>query len=107
MEVYEDKNAIMSYPGVSDYSFDMRQLVYYFSRSYRNHCTSCVNRYIFSYKNDVIFISPIRSLYRVCGRTDIFKPIKQTKYFDTYFQGSFDDCVNKFNELVRSYVLLL
>lgn len=108
MEAYETTDSpIMSYPPISDYSFDRDKLIYYFSRAYRNHCTSCVNRYIFSYKNDVIFISPIRSLYRVCGRTDNFKFIKRSKHFDTYFEGTFEECVNKFNDMLRAYVMLL
>lgn len=103
MEAYEDSTAIMSFPACSDYSLDMRQLIYYFSRSYRNHCTSPVNRYLFSFDNDVIFITPIRSLYRVIGRSEKFNFIKRSKYFDTFFCGSLQDCINKFKEMVHYY----
>lgn len=108
MEAYETTDTpLMTYPPITDNSLDMRKLVYYFSRSYRNHCTSCVNRYIFSYGNDIIFISPIRSLFRVCGRSEYFKYIKRSKHFDTYYQGTFDDCLKVFNNMVRTYGLYL
>lgn len=107
MEVYEDSNNILSYPPVSDYSFEMRQLIHYFSRAYRNHCTNCVNRYLFSYGNDFACITPIRSRYRVIGRIDNFKYVKRSKYFDTFFVGSFEECVHFFRNLISSYVFVL
>lgn len=107
MEVYEDKNNILKYPPVTDYSIDLRLLTYYFSRSYRNHCTSCVNRYLFSYDNDFFAIMPIRSRFRIIGRVDMFSPISRSKYFDTFFLGSFDDCLKQYNNMVRTYGLYL
>ena len=107
MEVYEDNNAIMSYPSVTDYSIDLKQVIYYFSRAYRNHCSSCVNRYLFSWDNDFLCIMPIRSQYRVIGRCDRFQPLKRTKYFDVFFLGSLDECISRMSDLVRGYVLIV
>lgn len=107
MEAYEDTNAIMTFPECTDYTLDNRQLIHYFSRSYRHHCTSPVNRFLFSYDNDVIFITPIKSLYRIAGRSEKFKTIKQSKYFDTFFEGSYQECVDKFKDMIKSYFLIL
>lgn len=107
MEVYEPPENILSYPPVSDYSLEMRQLIYYFSRSYRNHCTNCVNRYLFSFGNDFVCITPIRSRFRVIGRIDNFKFVKRSKYFDTFFVGSFDDCLKFYKDILSSYIMLL
>lgn len=106
-EIYEDKNNILKYPPVTDYSFDLQLLTYYFSRAYRHHCKSCVNRYMFSYDNDFFAIMPIRSQYRILGRVDMFAPVKRSKYFDTFYEGSFDDCLARFNGMLRTYGLYL
>lgn len=100
MEIYEPDGQIMSYPVVTDYSMDLRQIVHYFGRSYRNHCTSCVNRYLFSIGNDFVCIVPIRTQFRVIGRCDSLRYIKRCRDYDVYYVGSFEDCRSKFLSIV-------
>lgn len=107
MEAYETEPTLLTYPPVTDNSLEMRQMVHYFSRAYRNHCSAVCNRYLFSWDNDFLTIVPIRTQYRVIGRTDKFAPVKTAKYFDTYFTGSLEECICRMQDMVSHYVLIV
>lgn len=108
-EVYQpDDNPLLTYPPVSDYSLDIKQLIHFFGRRFRNHCTSVVNRYLFSWDNDFLFIMPLRSKYRLLGRVSVeFAYIKRCVDYDVFCVGTLQECIDTMQDCIRKYTLIV
>lgn len=108
-EIYQpDDDPLLTYPPVSDYSFDLDQLIHFFGRSFRHHCSSVVNRYLFSWDNDFLCIMPLRSKFRVIGRVSVdITYIKRCVDYDVFFVGSLQECIDKMRECIAKYTLIV
>lgn len=109
MEVYESGNELVGYPTPLDCSLDTTSLIGFFGRRAKMFCESTANKYLFSYNNDFLCIVPYRSdTYRVVGRLDNnYKCIKHTIDYDVFCVGNFDVCLDYFNKVISSYVLII
>lgn len=101
-------------PKPYDTSFDLRQLVSFFSARFKNFQKDVCNSWLFSLGLNWLCVKHSRgATYRVVGRildfdvdtwTD-FEIFKTTIEYDVFYVGSLTDCQCRFVSLCRALVL--
>lgn len=104
-EVYQDDN-INDYPRQIDTSMALYTAIEFFSpRAKAAQKNTVINKYLYSVGSDFLCVYqlPRSSEYAVVGRVmKCFSPIRRNVNYDVFFQGSLNDCITKFLEMIHA-----